>query len=148
MSSNVTQSIPNNTETAVAFDTINYENHWTDSSNPVVLPATVFKPSTPGRYNIGYGVSWASDIVGFRFTFLRKNGDDNLRYAIQTTVPDPVLGQPQMSSDVTLSLNGTTDYVELLVYQNSGGAVDIGAAGTSDATNRISLDYIGDQCFN
>lgn len=111
-------SIPNITLTALTFDSERYDSgslHST-SANTSRLTAPV-----TGLYNIGGNVEFASNATGYRILLIRFGGSSRL--AQQMTMA--------LTGDVTC-LNVTAqyrmlvgEYVELCVYQSSGGALNV-----------------------
>ena len=128
-------SIPDNTNTALTFNSERYDNdsiHST-SSNTSRLTAT-----TAGVYQITGHVGFQAGTTGRRQINLRVNGSTYI--AIQDlpgTVP---------SSEVYLSVSAdykldAGDYVELVAYQNDGSARNVLASGNYSpefAMHRVS----------
>lgn len=122
------QSITNTTLTAFAPDTSDFDTdaYW------VVGSPTRFTITVPGKYTIGCSILWDSSTTGNRAVYLVKNGTTTTR-----------LGGEQISATngsivnlaVTLDL-AAADFVELYVFQNSGGSVNI------TATEQISQMWI------
>ena len=102
----VAQSIPNTTLTKLQFQT---EEH--DSSSAFVNDR--FTPQVSGEYQISAGVGFA-DFRADLFCIIYKNGVEIKRGARGNLI----------SCVVThlVYLNGTTDYLEVFVYQNSGAS--------------------------
>lgn len=113
-------TIPNNTLTALTIDNLVYDTGgFYSASHPTRLTAPV-----AGLYLIRGEVSWSnSTVTGIRTLSIYVNGsafipataDDGL-----TTRPDRV--EQTVITDYLLAAN---DYVELKVYQTSGGNLDI-----------------------
>lgn len=113
-----TQSIPNNALTALQFtgsediDTHNYHNPASSASRVT--------PALGGYYRVS-GFGMITTTTSTVETFIGRNG---------TAVAGGTRLEPigtgfsrQINASVILSANGTTDYFEILVLQNSGGAV-------------------------
>lgn len=113
-----TISVPNNTWTALPFQT---EIIDTEGMHSTTTNNTRVTPKTPGWY-IGYfGMSWSGTTAGKRQVVPRKNG--NLSNTVTYGRNDV---QPTNSGAVFrgfrffMPFNGTTDYVEVAVWQNTG----------------------------
>jgi hypothetical protein len=115
----VTTSIPQATFTSpIAVDTKQFD---TDScfnatgSTVNGIPAYAFKPTTAGYYQINACVNWSGGGGGANYLAILKNGTEFLDgpYFYQT-------GSTAVIINTLLLLNGTTDYIQLGVYQNSG----------------------------
>lgn len=116
------QSIPNNTYTALTFDTeITDASGMHDGVNPDRLTAI-----TAGVYLAGATVQYASNATGLRQTILRANGSDY--FAAQDEVPNTSFGHTV--SVVGLVVLAAGGYVQALAYQNSGGALNTGVAAS------------------
>jgi hypothetical protein len=110
-------SISNNTNTMVSFTTENIDdnNYWSAGS-----PTRLTMPET-GWYMLGALVTYANNSSGVRNTNIVFNGTPRLavdsRMPLSGAVTNVTLGNPYYL--------GATNYVELQVFQNSGGALDI-----------------------
>ena len=107
------QVIPNADFVKLLFQTEEF-----DTAN--CYASSRFTPNVAGYYQIIGGVFSGS--TGFRtILFLRKNGSD-----IKRLSDSPSSGNGYMNNgSAIVYLNGTTDYVELFFYQNSGGNLTI-----------------------
>lgn len=123
------QSIPNNTVTVVAFDTVLADpngNFTTGSSAHYTCPV-------PGRYLVLAGLNWASaaaNAIGLAF----KNGAEVQRTAQAsgaTMLVSPYSGIIRANASDTLDIRA---------FQASGGAVNVGA-GSSLA--HVEISYLG-----
>ena len=119
------QSIPNNTLTAVTWDVEAYDafelHSQTSNTSRITVPA-----SYGGLWRFGYSLDFAANAAGVRLAYLNRNGA-LVRYAANESVP---------AAGVNTTFTGTVelrmavgDYVELIVYQNSGGALNAGTNG-------------------
>ncbi len=108
------QSIPNDTVTAVSWDTEDIdEANYFDSSSP-----TRFTIPEAGWYLVTYFVDFAWHDSGIRYLYINSNGSTSR--AIQTL--------PVSNTRGTISLvdyYDAGDYIECKVYQSSGGALNI-----------------------
>lgn len=116
---NANQSITNNTNTVLAF---NSERWDTDGMHDTVTNNSRVTATTAGLYIIHGLVFWdGGSSVGLRDQYLRVNG--------ATIIAEKAV--PPAGTNVTAVTFGTDwylnagDYVELLVYQNSGGSLNV-----------------------
>jgi len=110
------QSIGDASDTVFTFDS-EYED--TDTLHSTVTNTGRFTATKAGWYEVRFNVSWASNSTGRRRVGLRKNGSA-LIYVSQNADSGGTTNQGQ-SWGVDLA---ATDYVDLIGYQNSGGALD------------------------
>jgi len=116
------QTIPNNSHTACAFDSESYD---TDGIHDPVTNNTRLTCKTPGKYLITGCVAWDANGPGYRHIHIRKNGGGSYagvtiggftgawNYVVVTSLLDLVVD----------------DYVELILYQTSGGNLDVKSSG-------------------
>lgn len=126
-----TQSIPNSTSTAISWDLVELEqeNFWVSSA------PTRITPPIAGWY-VGFaGFSFAANSTGYREMDIRKNAHATLR-SIRTK-SDAYAGSTTVGRGTTFieSFNGTTDYIEMLIWQNSGGSL---------STSNVDFEYTPD----
>jgi hypothetical protein len=122
-------SIPNNTDTVLTFNTENFDtNSYHDTStntSRLTVPAA-------GKYLITANVGFAANATGYRYAIIKKNGSTNvctvnLNYAASGTF------DVQLSNSVVVNAS-TSDYFEIQVFQNSGGALNGGSVATLPVT--------------
>lgn len=115
-------SIPNETSTVVTFDSERFD----DVTNPMHSTVTNTSRITftiPGLYIVRFGAAFTGNTAGDRQAYIRANGRD-------------FLGANQRRSTVATIESGITvviqevfatagDYVEALVKQDSGGALNL-----------------------
>jgi hypothetical protein len=114
------QSIPNNSSVVKQFST-----EFTDTDN--AWNGSRFQPNVAGFYLVSWSIQYPSGGTGERSTSLRQNGSVTLAGAVINASSG---GNPTVSATFIASLNGTTDYLEVMAYQNSGAAIDT----TADAS--------------
>jgi hypothetical protein len=117
-----TQSVANTTYTAITFQTEDADpyNWHNANTNPSRIT-----PTFPGWYRGWYSLGFATTIGGnFREGFPRKNATQSEERARRDAKP------PTTASTISLrgipfymQFNGTTDYVELYMYQDTGAAM-------------------------
>lgn len=104
-------------ETQVAFNTEEYDtnsNYNTGNSR--------FTPTVAGYYSFNATVRYSALLVGNTFyVTLYKNAAS---VKIGNIMFLPVNGAPSNSVTATIYMNGTTDYVEVFAFQNSGVSVN------------------------
>jgi hypothetical protein len=114
------QTISNNTETAITFDqeiadTNTMHDNSTNNSRITIKQA--------GRYHIVGNIRWeSSSSSGYGRTLrITKNGTE---IAAHVLIPSSTISSPSQNVDIYLNLS-VNDYIELKVYQDSGGNLDI-----------------------
>lgn len=134
------QNIPNATETSVALDTETYKTlaglHSTSVNNSrVTIPA-----GTPTQfYDISGSVKWAGNATGIRGLYVKKNG---ATYLLDTGATTPTANDTYQSVIDTIQL-AANDYVELRVYQSSGGALGLHGDAQNAGCTRLVLKAVG-----
>ena len=131
------QSIPNNTNTAVTFNSETYDTdafHSTSSNTSrITIPA-----GKGGYYLFSAGTRWpGGSTTGLRGQYLYKNGVEiwaGTFFAPTNTTVNETLIYTQIFSAVA------TDYFELYVFQNTGGAHDV-QMGSAKTT--LQATYLG-----
>jgi len=117
------QSIPNTTTTAVIWDYVEVEteNMW-DATAP-----TRIKPQTPGWYVGNAGYSFSANTSGYREMSVLKNGVTTCAVIRTKNKAYADSGETVVSRGNLFleQFNGTTDYIEQHVWQNSGGALSV-----------------------
>ena len=128
-----TQSIPNNTATAITWSTETYDTDAFHSTSSNTSRITV--PSgKAGYYLVGGHVEINANTTGFRALTVYKNGTAYKRF---TVTPSGV--EPTLIISVPISL-AVGDYVELYLTQNSGGSITIYPNGQDGA---FYANYLG-----
>lgn len=136
---NVVQSIPNNTFTALRFPEQVYLHQI--GHDPVTNP-TFFAAQVAGLYRLNGGVYTAASTVGTRATKWQKNGVDIPGSGLSQL---PVTGGGQTGVAVrTVEVElAVTDFVTLMLFQSSGGALDTYIA-VDYARPSMSIELIRD----
>lgn len=117
------QSISSATNTALAFNTERYDQDGlgTSTIHDNTVNNTRLICRVAGKYSIGGNVEWAANATGVRDVFLRLNGSAYIAYSRFSTVVASTI-QQGIATDWELAVN---DYVELVVFQNSGGGLNV-----------------------
>lgn len=107
-----TQNVSTSSNTTLTADSELYD---LDSMHSTVTNTSRITATTAGKYRIGALVEWDSDATGRREVYLLVNGS-----TVHTlTIGNAVAGMTQNGTKIlTLSAG---DYVEVRVWQNSGG---------------------------
>jgi hypothetical protein len=116
-------SVSNNTDQALTFDEEAYDTdamHSTASNTSRITIAT----GKGGYYEFRWTGLWASNNTGNRRLKLRKNGSTEYQSSALTVKGDGLTG---IATSIVVSANAG-DYFELLAFQDSGGALDMGVA--------------------
>ena len=127
-------SIDHNTVTALTF---NSERWDTNTIHSVLLNTGRLTCATAGIYSIFGHVRFAEHNTGNRILAIRLNGSDVYSNHRQDAVQG---AQTPMSISTHISL-AASDYVELTVYQTSGGALNIESSDM--LTPEFGMTYLG-----
>ncbi len=111
------QTIPNTAWTPIQFDAEYFD---TDVMHDNVTNNTRITIKTAGYYMVGGSVEWVSNVVGARLMQIWKNGSTVLTSAVHNS--DQYGNAPGALS--TVHYMAVNDYLELVVYQGSGGALN------------------------
>lgn len=115
---NITQTIPNNTVTALAF---NSERFDTDNMHDNVTSNGRLTCKTAGTYLLGATIQWAVNTTGTRQVSLRLNGTTVIAsQRVGAFAVDDV--HQALSTIYHLAVN---DYIEVIVRQTSGVGLDV-----------------------
>ena len=115
---NANQSLTHATLTALAM---NSEREDTDLMHDNVTNNTRITFKTAGRYVVTAQILWASNATGERALHLRLNGAVFIGGHSQT----PVNGSSTAMSVTTQYKFAANDYIELMAFQASGGALNV-----------------------
>jgi hypothetical protein len=128
------QPIESGVFTAVAFDGVAWD---TDHMHDGPDAGTRLTARTAGLYVITASFEWEPDPLGWRATFLRVGDATNIAYDQRLAVKDA----GTMHAITGQYLIGVGAYVELLVWQNSGRAVNVG--GGAHVETSLSMTWLG-----
>jgi len=133
---NANQSINNNTYTAITFDNENFDTdsyHSTSSNTSrITIPAGL-----GGKYLFTFTAGYVASATGIRGSALYKNGAQaHIMFQVSaSSAADHFFAGAQI-------MNLTAgDFVELFLFQNSSGALDV--KGLSDLSTTFSCEYLG-----
>ncbi len=127
------QSISDSTNTALAFTEERYD---TASMHDNATNNTRLTAPVTGIYEISASIVWGPNATGRRQVFLRKNGSTTL--AIEHGVPGS--GSDWGQTITTAPSLQAGEYVEVLVFQNSTGALDVLKA--NESTPEFSMNWL------
>ena len=113
-------SLSSSTETKVLFDTEEY-----DTNNN--FASSRFTPTVAGYYQINAAVRINALIGNTAYTIIYKNGS---AYKIGTLSLLPASGGPIYTISSLVYCNGSTDYIEIYAFQNSGVSQNTGTGST------------------
>jgi hypothetical protein len=132
------QSIPNDTNTAIVFDESYYDDHklWAGfKSEPTIMYAL-----REGWYRLQGRVAFAGNSTGIRAAKLRLNGN----YQIADSVDqDPLVVDCLLAPSAEIYMQ-KGDYVELVVFQNSGGALNVVTSDPTLQNPTLTMTLIGE----
>ena len=114
-------SIPNNTDTVLTFNTENFDTNSYHSTSTNTSRLTV--PST-GKYLITVTIGFSNNTTGYRYAILKKNGSTNVGQIGINPSPNGTY-DTQLSNSIVVEATAS-DYFEVQVFQNSGGALNAG----------------------
>lgn len=128
------ETIANNTLTALTFDSERYDNGGLHESVTHPSRLTAVKA---GKYLISAHIMWANNATGKRMLHLALNGTTYLASDIRAAA---------ISEYLAISVNtvhhlAATDYVEAMVYQNSGGNLDVLA--NTNVSPEFAMQWLG-----
>jgi hypothetical protein len=110
--------VSNATVTALTFNTERFD---TDSMHSTSSNTSRITVATAGEYDFDGGIEWDSNVNGFRQIGLRLNGATIVKWDSDNAVSGNT--HPQAIHARWKMVVG--DYMELVVYQNSGGNLNV-----------------------
>lgn len=124
---NATQSISNATVTLVAFNTKTGSSLVYDTANCFDTSTYKYTPNVAGYYQFSARIAGPSSDTGITYIYIIKNNVDT-NIGLNTAFRNSVSGTTISTSGI-LYMNGTTDYVYVYCYQNTGGTATLGSTG-------------------
>jgi len=138
---NANQSINDSMETKVIWTTTQYSSggglSWSSTTNPTRITCV-----NGGNYLFEYTGSFAANIVGQRLFYMAKNNvttGTGSRLGT-TSLINSGTGNYDISASRVIPLK-SGDYVELIAYQNSGGALNL--LGNGEDEVQLNVTYLG-----
>jgi hypothetical protein len=117
------QSIANNTQVALALGGESFDSDPNGAMHDLATNNSRITIRTAGVYHVGAFVQYTANSVGSRQTVIRINGGSGI---VLDTRQAPTVGGS--GADIPLYCAyqfNAGDYIELTVYQSSGGALDV-----------------------
>jgi hypothetical protein len=109
--------------------------HSTTTNNTRVIP------NKAGYYELKMHAWWATSTAGVRGVLPGKNGVAQApEYQWAATVPSGDFAVPELTT--VLSANGTTDYFEMYVFQNTGGTLNLLGSAVSTRVTTFEVIYL------
>jgi hypothetical protein len=130
---NNNQTITNNTNTAISFDTETFD---TDGMWAIGDP-TKLVAQLAGKYVITCSARWDGNATGSRVVSVKKNGTTFLS---QNGSKDVEGNHVIVTGSPTIATLAASDYIEIIVFQDSGGNLDI----IADTRTTGAMAYIGE----
>ena len=126
---------------AVVFDT---EDEDTASIHSTSSNTELFTAPAAGLYLVTAGVEFAANATGQRVIGLRKNGTPASGPNVKgrASNPNPGAGSNAVLSFATPIKLAASDTLQLIAFQNSGGALNIGAS-TTEHHPYFTITWIG-----
>lgn len=124
----IAQQTFNQTAASAVNTKINLGTAIADPLGQLSLSNSRFQPQTAGYYQLNGNVRFETNGAGERAIWIMLNGTTFI--AEGTNVAASAVSPTELVVASTVYLNGTTDYVELFVYQNSGVGLQIFSGAT------------------
>ena len=134
---NSAQTITNSTTAVMQFDT-----EYFDTDNCYNTSNYRFTPNVAGIYLINSSVQVAS-MAGIISLDIRLNGTRYANMALQLNGNSA--GLQTACNSVLVSMNGSTDYVDIGIFQNTGSNKDTVASPANNLVNHFSGCYMRGQ---
>jgi hypothetical protein len=146
-------SISNNSETVLTLNSTRYDQGTATAQHSTSTNTSRLTCQQAGLYHIYASIAFDGNATGVRYAYLRLNGSTVIG---NVDVPgrSDAYGMIQPEAHWQLSVG---DYVEVVVYQNSGGSLNVNAAanygaefamaridsgpGAVQPNTRVQLDY-------
>ena len=112
-------NVPNNNDTLVLWTDTDF-----DYNNEMDKVTNVgrFTPTEPGVYFVSASVEFAANTTGVRWCRVYKNDTVEVHGAVHNAA---ATGASDCVVVGFVEMNGTTDYIEIWMYQNSGGNLNM-----------------------
>lgn len=111
-----TQAVASATTTKIVYDTEVFDTNSNFASNR-------FTPTVAGYYQVSSGLFLPGSAAGGAVLYLYKNGGEYAQFSRLNMSPSlNIMG----SGSILVYLNGSSDYVEMYVNQNSGSTLNVG----------------------
>ncbi len=131
------QSVPNGAWTAILMDTEDLDR---DAGHSTSSNTSRYVGKTPGYYMFPYTLPFTATATGARGARIRVNGADSATTGCGRSTTNGTAVDTALCGVGFTYLNGSTDYAELVGYQNSGGALN--TAILTEGTPRLQALWI------
>lgn len=122
------QSINNNTDTAILFDSGNASERWdTDAFHDLSSTTAAFYAPFDGYYDVKAGAAFAGNATGVRDLWIEANADGVQRALVRES--GPIVASASVLTTSTTVYLFAGEYVRALVRQSSGGALNLIGSG-------------------
>lgn len=118
------QSIPNNIQTVIGYDLKEFDtaSRYNNTGSTVGgIPAYAFLPNVAGYYQVNWNV--IVDAMATNTELLSRLFKNGANYAWSSNQAPSVNHYNSVVGSALVYLNGTTDYIQAAVFQNTGGAL-------------------------
>jgi hypothetical protein len=139
---NAAQSIATSTSTTLVFNS----EHWdTDTIHDTGTNNSRFVCKTAGKYSVQVSVEWAGNATGFRELWVRFTlaAGGNMIITDTGLVPSTGSGAMVQNTPARVYDFAVNDYIEVLTYQSSGGALNVNFATGNAYTPEITMVWLG-----
>lgn len=136
MRQTVAQAVANGTNVAVTLDV---EDVDYDNGHSTVTNTSRYTAGTAGWYFLAGVVAYVANATGDRECRFRLNGTTFLNASDAAGAADPTAGQPTIIHATTYVFLNAGDYVELIAFQQSGGALNTQASGAG--ASRLAVEW-------
>ncbi|MGW0805278.1 hypothetical protein [Nonomuraea sp. NPDC002799] len=131
------QSIPHNTHTAIAWTA---EDIDSDFGHSTLTQPERYTAVSEGIYHLTATVIFGGNATGRRDAYFRLNGDTTRRWGQTVGFPAQAGASPDIGLIIATHMKlAVGDYVEVIAYQNSGGALNV---VSSNADCRFELLWV------
>ncbi len=117
-------SISNGSDTVITWSSSVYDNDTMFSAGT----ANRLTIKTAGIYIVTATLCWVTNSTGERISWIQKNNDNTTRWGNRRGGAWSGQTEYSISSQITCAVN---DYIQIGVYQNSGGSLALNSVGTS-----------------
>jgi len=125
------QAIASSTVTVIQYETVNYDTNsiWVQSSY-------AFTPNVPGYYQVNASATISSTTAGYQVGCgILQNGSTLVAYNVAAS---SALGSTPVCSTI-VKCNGSTDYIQGVVAQSSGGSLSTTPSTVANTTFSIAF---------
>jgi hypothetical protein len=117
---------------ASVFTKVTFNNETFDTNNN--FASSTFTPTVAGYYQINGNISFIGNAVGFTMIAIYKN---NGSYCQGSGIPNNVNIGGQATASTVVFCNGTTDFIELYAWQNSGSSLAFQTANDKNTFSAV-----------